>query len=128
MNPLARLLPTAGMLAAMTLCALPDACAQAGEIASDLIQKTAQRNFPEFFELLSMPNDAIVPADIQKNADWLESAFRKRGFITRQLPNGGKPLVFAEYERKAANARTILFYMHFDGQPVIPSQWAQKSP
>ena len=128
MNPLARLLSTAGMLAVMTMCAVPDARAQASEIGSDLIQKTAQRNFPEFFELLSMPNDAIVPADIQKNADWLESAFRKRGFATRQLPNDGKPLVFAEYERKAANAKTVLFYMHFDGQPVIPTQWAQKSP
>jgi acetylornithine deacetylase/succinyl-diaminopimelate desuccinylase-like protein len=25
-------------------------------------------------------------------------------------------------------AKTILFYMHFDGQPVVPAQWAQKSP
>ena len=128
MNPLARLLPTAGMLAVMTLCAVPDPRAQAGEIGSDLIQKTAQRNFPEFFELLSMPNDAIVPADIQRNADWLESAFRKRGFATRQLPNGGKPLVFAEYERKAANAKTVLFYMHFDGQPVVPDSMGPEEP
>ncbi len=70
----------------------------------------------------------LFPPDIQKNADWLEIAFRKRGFVTRQLPNNGKPLVFAEYPRKLANARTILFYMHFDGQPVIPSQSAPKSP
>jgi acetylornithine deacetylase/succinyl-diaminopimelate desuccinylase-like protein len=36
--------------------------------------------------------------------------------------------VFAEFSRKTPGAKTILFYMHFDGQPVIPDQWAQKSP
>ena len=102
--------------------------AQTEAIPPSLIQTHAKANFGEFFDMLALPNDAIIPADIQKNADWLEVAFRKRGFVTRQLPNDGKPLVFAEYPRKVANAKTILFYMHFDGQPVIPSQWAQKSP
>ena len=36
--------------------------------------------------------------------------------------------MFAGFARKSANAKTILFYMHFDGQPVIPGQWSQKSP
>jgi acetylornithine deacetylase/succinyl-diaminopimelate desuccinylase-like protein len=92
------------------------------------IAKSAQANFAEFFDMLALPNDAIVPVDIQRNANWLEVAFKKRGFTTRQLPNNGRPLVFAEYPRKVADAKTILFYMHFDGQPVIPSQWSQKSP
>jgi hypothetical protein len=34
-------------------------------------------------------NDAVNAADIQKNADWLEQAFRKRGFTTKQLENMG---------------------------------------
>src|SRR5262249_5096185 len=72
--------------------------------------------------------DATNAADIVKNADWLEAAFRKRGFVTKLLANKGKPLVFAEYPRTGANAKTILFYMHFDGQPVIPAQWSQPSP
>jgi acetylornithine deacetylase/succinyl-diaminopimelate desuccinylase-like protein len=101
---------------------------QGEPLASNLIEKHAQANFREFFEFLAMPNDANVPADIRRNADWLEAAFRKRGFETRQLPNNGKPLVFVEYGRKVPDARTMLFYMHFDGQPVIPTQWSQKSP
>lgn len=92
------------------------------------VLKSTQASFKEYFELLSMPNDAIVPADIVKNAVWLEAAFAKRGFVTRQLANDGKPLVYAEYPKKVAGAKTILFYMHFDGQPVLPEQWAQKSP
>jgi acetylornithine deacetylase/succinyl-diaminopimelate desuccinylase-like protein len=90
--------------------------------------RATQASFPEYLDLLSLPNDAVVPADVQKNAQWLEAAFRKRGFTTRQLPNAGKPLVYAELANQPANAKTVLFYMHFDGQPVLPEQWSQKSP
>jgi acetylornithine deacetylase/succinyl-diaminopimelate desuccinylase-like protein len=112
----------AGFISASYAQAAPDAVGEA------TIVSAAQRTLPEFFELLALPNDAINAADIVKNANWLEAAFRKRGFITKQLSNKGKPLVFAEYPRTGANAKTILFYMHFDGQPVIPAQWSQPSP
>ena len=55
----------------------------------------AQSTMRDYFALLALPNDAIVPADIQKNADWLEAAFRRHGFTARQLANNGKPMVFA---------------------------------
>ena len=55
------------------------------------VLKAAQASFAEYFELLALPNDAIVPADIQKNTDWLQQAFMRRGFNTQQLPNAGKP-------------------------------------
>ena len=87
----------------------------------------AHASFPEYLEFLSLPNDAVVAADVLKNAQWLEAAFRKRGFTTRLLPNAGKPLVYAELANQPAQAKTVLFYMHFDGQPVVPEQWAQKS-
>jgi len=92
------------------------------------IAAAALASFPEYLEFLSLPNVSIVPADIQKNAAWLEAAFRKRGFATRQFDNKGRPLVFAEYGASRAPRKTVLFYMHFDGQPVVPSQWAQKDP
>src|SRR5512133_1831043 len=95
---------------------------------AEVIAQAAQASFKEYVELLALPNDAVVPADIQKNVDWLESAFKKRGFVTRQMPNAGKPMLFAEYPHKNPASRTILFYMHLDGQPVIPEQWAQKNP
>src|SRR6266850_1571409 len=103
------LLTLCGWAAAGWIGLAAPATAQGDPIAAALIQKSAQANFREFFDFLALPNDATVPADIQKNADWLESAFRKRGFATRQLPNNGKPLVFAEYAHKVAAARTILF-------------------
>jgi acetylornithine deacetylase/succinyl-diaminopimelate desuccinylase-like protein len=101
--------------------------AQGEPITPTLVEQTSQRNFPEFIEMLSLPNDSASAADIQKNAAWLEEAFRRRGFTTKQLPNSGKPLVFAE-NKATPDVPTILFYIHFDGMPVIPAQWAQKSP
>jgi acetylornithine deacetylase/succinyl-diaminopimelate desuccinylase-like protein len=117
-----------GLLAVTLASTASPILAQNDVVTPSLIEKTAQANFREFFDLLSMPNDAIDAQDIRKNAEWLEAAFRKRGFATKQLSNNGKSLVFAEFARRSANAKTILFYMHFDGQPVIPGQWSQKSP
>jgi acetylornithine deacetylase/succinyl-diaminopimelate desuccinylase-like protein len=117
-----------GVLAVFGFCSVAPILAQSDRVAPALIEKSAQANFSEFIEMLSLPNDSIIGEDIRKNAEWLEVAFRKRGFETRQLPNNGKSLVFAEYARKNPNARTILFYIHFDGMPVIPAQWSQKSP
>jgi acetylornithine deacetylase/succinyl-diaminopimelate desuccinylase-like protein len=118
----------AGLGVVCGLCASAPARAQSEMVTPALIEKAAQANFREFFAMLALANDSINATDIARNADWLEGAFRKRGFVTQQLPNNGKPLVFAEFARKSPNARTILFYMHFDGMPVIPAQWSQNSP
>src|ERR1700678_3345873 len=119
--------PLCGLILAGLACA-PPARAANDALAAATILAAAQRSFPEFFELLALPNDAVNAADIVRNADWLVDAFRKRGFAARQLANNGKPLVFAEFSAKQPGAKTILFYMHFDGQPVIPAQWAQANP
>jgi acetylornithine deacetylase/succinyl-diaminopimelate desuccinylase-like protein len=110
------------------LLAFPALAIAQEPLSTQSAQKLAQGTFRDYLELLSMPNDSIVPADIQKNVDWLESAFRKRGFTTRQLENDGKPMLYAEWPKKAAGAKTVLYYMHFDGQPVVPAEWSQPDP
>ena len=104
------------------------AAAAAGSLAEQ-ITSASQKNFAEYLDLLSIPNVADQPVDIQRNAAFLEQSFRKRGFKTHLLNNAAqRPLVLAELERAKKNAPTILFYIHFDGQPVTPEQWSQKSP
>ncbi len=93
-----------------------------------LAAKHASASYKEFVELLALPNDSVVPADIQKNTDRLEQAFKKRGFQTRQLPNNGKPMLYAELPGHDPAKKTVLFYAHLDGQSVNPQQWQQKSP
>lgn len=120
-------------MAGFVLAALGSA--QAATLDRGQLEQSADRaaaaSYKEWVELLAIPNDATVPADIQKNVDWLVKAFARRGFQARALPNGDKPMVYAEYAAPgapAAGRKTVLFYMHLDGQSVTPSQWAQKSP
>ena len=115
-------------LAALAASAAPARAALPSGVDDAAIAAAAVASFPEYLELLSLPNVSINPADIRKNAAWLEAAFVRRGFTTRLVDNKGRPLVFAEYGASRAPKKTVLFYIHFDGQPVVPSQWAQKDP
>lgn len=112
--------------------AIPAPSATANEALGSLddasLRAAAVAAFPEYLELLSLPNDPAVPADLRRNAAWLEAAFSRRGFRTRLLPNGGRPLVLAEHAGNRGGRKTVLFYLHFDGQPVIPGQWSQEDP
>src|SRR5258707_4648778 len=87
--------------------------------------RLARGTFREYLELLSLPNDSVAPADVQKNVEWLERAFQKRGFATKQLANAGKPMLYAEWAREGSGAKTVLFYMHLDSQPVAASESSQ---
>jgi acetylornithine deacetylase/succinyl-diaminopimelate desuccinylase-like protein len=81
----------------------------------------------ELVELLSIPNVAADRDNIRRNASLLRDLFLKRGFAVETLETSGNPLVFAELRAPSAQ-RTILFYAHYDGQPVEPKAWNQPSP
>lgn len=92
-----------------------------------IAEKFAVASFDEFYALHSLPNDAHFPADIEKNVQWCENAFAKRGFTTQRLKTETVPLLLAE--RKVVNAKkTVLIYLQIDGQPVDSSKWNQESP
>jgi acetylornithine deacetylase/succinyl-diaminopimelate desuccinylase-like protein len=112
----------------LILLAIPTLGLAQEPISHQAAQKLAQATFGEYLELLALPNDAINPPDIQKNIDFLERAFKKRGFVTKQLENKGKPMLFAEWPKKIPGAKTVLYYMHLDGQPVVDKEWSQPSP
>ncbi|MCU0368531.1 MAG: M20/M25/M40 family metallo-hydrolase [Cyclobacteriaceae bacterium] len=93
----------------------------------EIANRHAVKSFNEFYELLSLKNDAHFPADIEKNVQWCEAAFAKRGFTTKRLNTPTVPLLLAERPVKNAK-KTVLIYLQIDGQPVNPSQWNQESP
>jgi acetylornithine deacetylase/succinyl-diaminopimelate desuccinylase-like protein len=77
-----------------------------------------------YFELLSLPNVASDTANIRANADFISSLLRARGFQTRLLATAGSPpVVYGELPAPGAK-HTVLWYAHYDGQPVDKSQWA----
>jgi acetylornithine deacetylase/succinyl-diaminopimelate desuccinylase-like protein len=100
----------------------------AGPLAQEVTQGL-QKNLPEFLELLAIPNVADEPADIQRNAQFLVEAFRRRGFDVGLVDNPARrPAVLAQLDGGGRHARTILLYAHFDGQPIVPENWSQASP
>jgi hypothetical protein len=58
-----------------------------------LLLTYATQSFKEFYEMLSLPNDAHFPQDIEKNVLWCEQAFAKRGFTTQRLNTPTVPLL-----------------------------------
>lgn len=89
--------------------------------------KHAVQSFKLFYDLLSLPNDAHYPEDIEKNVQWCEAAFKNRGFTTQRLNTPTVPLLLAQRPAKKAT-KTVLIYLQLDGQPVDPSKWNQESP
>jgi acetylornithine deacetylase/succinyl-diaminopimelate desuccinylase-like protein len=78
----------------------------------------------DFVTLLSMPNVATNVADVEKNASFIEGQLKARGFETRLLSAapGTPPSVFAEMKVPGAK-RTVIFYAHYDGQPIGQKGW-----
>ncbi|HXW90956.1 MAG TPA: M20/M25/M40 family metallo-hydrolase [Terriglobales bacterium] len=76
-----------------------------------------------FKELLSVPNVAADPTNLKRNADVLVEMLRTRGADSRLLSiAGAPPVVYGQIVVPGAR-RTIVFYAHYDGQPVTPSEW-----
>jgi acetylornithine deacetylase/succinyl-diaminopimelate desuccinylase-like protein len=88
----------------------------------------AKASFPELKELLAIPNDAHFPEDIERNVQWCEDHFTRRGFTTQRLETPGAPLLLAERPTPVAGAKTVLIYLQVDGQPVDPDFWNQENP
>src|SRR5580693_1429190 len=78
----------------------------------------------EFMDLLAMPNLARDSANIHANAAAIVKLLEKRGVKTRllEIPDA-PPVVFGEIVTPGAT-RTLVFYAHYDGQPLDPKEWA----
>jgi acetylornithine deacetylase/succinyl-diaminopimelate desuccinylase-like protein len=78
----------------------------------------------DFVALLSMPNVATTVPDVEKNAAYIAGLLEKRGFKTELLTAapGTPPSVLAELKTPGA-ARTVVFYAHYDGQPISQKGW-----
>lgn len=85
-------------------------------------------SLPEFYEYLSLPNDAKIDGQLEENLVWLEGAFQRRGFTVRRLENEGTDLLLAEMPARKKKAPTVLFYGHTDGQSVDPAKWILGPP
>ncbi len=76
---------------------------------------------------VSLPNIASNEADMYKNIEFVQPEFEQLGFSVRLLESESLPVFLAE-KVVDAGAKTILFYLHLDGQAVNPENWDQPNP
>lgn len=91
------------------------------------IFEQAINNLDEFIEFLSYPNDANYESDIYKLMDWTENKFKSLDFKINRLDTETIPLMLAS-KHISDDYKTVLIYMHLDGQPVDLSKWNQENP
>jgi acetylornithine deacetylase/succinyl-diaminopimelate desuccinylase-like protein len=85
-----------------------------------------QAYLSEFVDLLAIPNVVTDTLNISKTAQFIGKMMEKRGITPQYLDGytkGMPPVVFGEINVGAKE--TIVFYAHYDGQPVNPNNWAE---
>jgi len=110
------------------ICVLSSvATAQTNPVAEAARRWRQQHERPileEFVSLLAIPNVSSDRANIQRNAERLVQMMQARGIQTRLLSVAdANPVVFGQMTTPGAT-RTIIFYAHYDGQPLDPKEWA----
>ena len=86
----------------------------------------------ELIELAKIPNHATDRENILRNAARLESMLEARGISHRRLELEAEPgqeppppAILGELAFPGAE-RTVVFYSHYDGQPVDETRWASR--
>jgi acetylornithine deacetylase/succinyl-diaminopimelate desuccinylase-like protein len=132
-------LRTAGFAISFLLCASPCFAqkpaakaaippAQVAEEVRSYRLNNEDRILRELTEFLAIPNVASDTENIQKNASHLVEMLEARGIETHLLPISGRgPVVFGKLNAPDAK-RTVIFYAHYDGQPVDPAAWTDGKP
>jgi len=96
----------------------------AAEAARQWRQQHERAIVEEFITLLAIPNIAGDRDNIQRNAEVIAQMLEQRGVVSRLVSvPGGNPVVFGELRHPGAT-RTIVFYAHYDGQPLDPKEWS----
>jgi acetylornithine deacetylase/succinyl-diaminopimelate desuccinylase-like protein len=83
-----------------------------------------QQIVDRFAALLSIPNVASDTANIRRNANHISRLLKDGGMSVELLElEGSNPVIFAEKYSPGAT-KTVMIYIHYDGQPVNADNWA----
>jgi len=83
------------------------------------------------FELLAIPSISTDPAfapDCERAAQWLSTELSAVGFSATVRPTAGRPMVVAHAKAARRDVPHVLFYGHYDVQPVDPRELWKSDP
>lgn len=97
----------------------------------DFIQTNRDRYIQELKQYLAIPSISALPehaGDVHRCAEWSAEEMTRIGLNNVRLePTPGNPIVYGEW-LGAPDAPTILFYGHYDVQPVDPLELWDSPP
>jgi acetylornithine deacetylase/succinyl-diaminopimelate desuccinylase-like protein len=97
----------------------------------DFIHTNRDRYISELKNYLAIPSISALPEhqpDVKRCAEWTAEEMRRIGLENvRLVETPGNPVVYGEWLR-APGAPTILFYGHYDVQPVDPLELWESPP
>src|SRR5216684_2643896 len=97
----------------------------------DFINVNRERYLEELQALLAIPSISALPehaADVRRCAEWCGDEMRRVGLQNvRLIETPGHPVVYGDW-LGAPDAPTILFYVHYDLQPVDPCELWESLP
>ena len=97
----------------------------------DFINVNRERYLEELKALLAIPSISALPqhaGDVKRCADWCVDEMRRIGLENvRLIETPGNPVVYGDW-LGAPDAPTILFYGHYDVQPVDPLELWESPP
>ena len=109
----------------------------AGVLFAEVSPAVAVRQWREFHErdildrlvtLLRITNTGQDPSQMRLNAEVIARMFEGLGVRTRLLEvDEAPPVVYGELPVEGAT-QTLIFYAHYDGQPVEPTEWNTGDP
>lgn len=95
----------------------------------------ADQNMPESLERLfdlvrikSISTDPAYSADCRKAAEWLAGELVGLGFEASVRQTSGHPMVVGHHPGATADAPHVLFYGHYDVQPIDPIELWEDDP
>ena len=97
----------------------------------DFIHASRDRYVEELKQFLAIPSISAMPEhkdDVRRCAEWVAAEMARIGLESvRVIDTPGHPLVYADWLH-AEGAPTVLFYGHYDVQPVDPLELWQSLP
>lgn len=97
----------------------------------DRADKNLSSSLDNLFELLrikSISTDPAFKAECRKAAEWLVTYLTSIGFTASVRDTPGHPMVVAHHDAGSADAPHVLFYGHYDVQPVDPIELWETDP
>lgn len=103
------------------------------DISSVLAQADSNlaSSLDRLFELVRIPSistDPAYKAECRKAGEWLVTALTELGFKASLRETPGHPMVVAHHDGAAETAPHVLFYGHYDVQPVDPLDLWENDP